>query len=143
MVRFTILEPACQCQLVTSLRSPASTVFGEAFGSRCVGAILTVVTEAVASTRWRPSDGNLSDFARGGWSFIAEGGAASVPPVIVRAPVVVLSANSALKTSRQIKASQMVRGIAISLAVPGPPKEEPGFRHKKGFRRFHSAARVG
>src|SRR6266496_5772910 len=73
VVRFAILEPARQCQLVTSLRSLASTVFGEAFASRCVGAISTVLTEAFASVRLRSSDSNLSDFARGGLSSIAEG----------------------------------------------------------------------
>ncbi len=51
VVRFTILEPTCQRQLVASLRSPtawfASIVFAEAFASRGVGAILTVVTLSV------------------------------------------------------------------------------------------------
>ena len=50
VVRFTILGPTCQRQLVTSLRSPAawfaSVVFAEAFASRGVGAILTVVNPA-------------------------------------------------------------------------------------------------
>jgi|SRR5437899_5390397 len=118
VVRFVILEPACQCQLVTSLRSLAawyaSVVFGEAFASGGSGAILTVVTLAFASARLRGSDGNLSDFARGSPSSIAEVGAAAVLPTIVRAPILVLSANSALKNSRQIRASQMVRGIAIT-----------------------------
>ena len=134
MVRFVILEPACQCQLVTSLRSLAagyaSIVFGEAFASGCAGAILTVVTEAFASVRLRSSGGNLSDFARGGGlSSIAEGGAAAVLPAIVRAPVLVLSANSALKSSRQIRASQMVLGIAITLPSQGISRKSPSFRH--------------
>jgi len=115
MVRFVILEPACQCQLVTSRRSLAARAFGAAFASGCVGAILIVVTEAVASVRLRSSDGNLSDFARGdGLSSIAKAGAAAVLPAIVRAKIPVLSANSALKNSRQITASQMIRGIAIT-----------------------------
>lgn len=52
------------------------------------------------------------------------------------APVPVLSANSPLTDSRQIKASQMVLGIANHSAVSIPPKEEPGFRPKKGLRRL-------
>lgn len=52
------------------------------------------------------------------------------------APVPVLSANSPLTNSRQIKASQMVLGIANHSAVSIPPKEEPGFRPKKGLRRL-------
>jgi hypothetical protein len=131
VVRFVILEPACQCQLVTSSRPLearyASDVFGEAFASCCVGAILTVVTEAFASVRLRSSDGNLSDFARGGLSSIADGNAASVLPTIVRAPVLVLSANSALKNSRQTRASHMVLGIAITWTFPAHPKQELGF----------------
>jgi len=54
VVRFVILEPTCQCQLVVSMRSLAafaSTVLGEAFASGGAGAILTVVTLAFASAR--------------------------------------------------------------------------------------------
>ena len=114
MVRFVILEPARQCQFVISLRSLAA-VLDEAFASGGSGAILTVVTLAFASARSRGGAGNLSDFARGSpSSSTAEGGAAAVLPAIVRAPMLVLSANSALNNSRQTRASQMVLGIAIT-----------------------------
>ena len=55
----------------------------------------------------------MSEFSRGGGgpAPIAEGGTASVLPFNVRAPILARSANSALKNSRKIKASQMVLGI--------------------------------
>jgi len=43
-----------------------SLVFVEAFASRGAGAILTVVTLALASAQLRSSDGSLSDFSRDG-----------------------------------------------------------------------------
>ena len=145
VVRFVILEPARQCQLVTSLRSLAawyaSVVFGEAFASGCVGAISTVVTEAFASVRLRSSDGNLSDFARGGLSSIAEGVAASVLSIIVRGPILVLSANSALKNSRQTRASQMVLGIAI-MSRPKTSRGGARFRALKRLQAVPHRARM-
>ena len=61
---------------------------------------------------------------------------------IVRAPILVLSANSALKNSRQIKASQMVRGIAIKLPSQGIPRRSQVSGIKKAFGWFLAAGRA-
>jgi len=140
VVRFVTLEPTCQCQLVTSWRSlaagEASAVFAGVFASGGVGAILTVLTAAVASVGLTLSDGNLSDFASGGASSIAEGGAASALATIVRVPMLILSANSALKDNRQIKASQTVLRIAIAQPSQDVPRRSEVSGIKKAVRRL-------
>src|SRR6516165_11157163 len=125
VVRFVILEPACQCHVVTSLAadlaggatSPARLVFGVITGSGSAGTGLTApaAPAGFASALSKYGDASLSDLASGGrFSIMRSGeraGSATVSPRIGCAPMLLLKAKSPPNGIRQISASQAVLRI--------------------------------
>jgi hypothetical protein len=120
VVRFVILEPACQCQVVTSFvsdlacgaKSVTCFAMGDVASSTTTAVAVGIVPAAFAAGLSKYGDGSLSDLASGGLSATAgfsEGARnVSASPSIGRAPMLLLKVKRTPKEIRQISASQTV-----------------------------------
>jgi hypothetical protein len=120
VVCFVILEPTCQCQVVTSFvsdlacgaKSVGCFAMGAVASSTTAGVVVGIVPAAFAAGLSKYGDDSLSDFASGGLStiggFSEEARNETASPTIGRAPMLLLKVKRTPKEIRQISASQTV-----------------------------------